>query len=287
MFKILSIVLSFYAGPFNKLEAIQDTAFIQIFEEIFPYDIFYPDEEIYYGTFRNLILADDPTIFSGLIYHGLQEVHEHRYITVGPTTLYRAHIYTLQMTNGLELPLTVDGFFLESRVHDFANRYGRVIGQMPIQFLERLVSFSAISIQPDRNCHSSRTLQWCVDRRDESIHNVLEELLLHSLAHNFLDWHNPYDPFRNVHDIFDQSVIYKHEGVLKREEWILAMKQDDFYLTEYAARFPMTEDVAESILGYLASRWKPERFDPALIEYIEKNMSHRFTVLDRIDWILP
>jgi hypothetical protein len=286
MLTILSIVLSLYAGPFNKLEAIQDTAFIQIIEEKFPYDIFDPNAEIYYGTFRNLIIASDPTIFSGLIYHGLQEVHEHRYITVESTDLYWAHVYTAQMTNGIEIPLTVDALFMDSKVYEFANRYGKAIGQMPIQLIERLASFSALSTQLDRICHSSRTLQWCVDRRDESIHNVLEELLLHSLAHNFLDWHDPFDPYRNVYDIFDQSIIYKHEGVLKREEWILAMKQDGFYLTQYAADFPMTEDVAESILGYLASRWRPERFDPALIEYLETKMPNRFAVLDRIDFIL-
>jgi hypothetical protein len=287
MFKILPIVLSLYAGPFNQFEALEDTAFFEVIQEIFPFDIFDPNSEIYYGTFRNLIIASDPTIFSGLIYHGLQEVYEHRYITAGPTDLYQAHVYTLQMTNGLEMPLTVDALFLESKVYEFAHRYGRVIGQMPIQFIERLVSFSVMSVQPDRICHSSRTKQWCADRRDEIVHNVLEELILHALTHNFLDWHNVHEPYRNVHDIFDQSIIYTHEGVLQREEWIRAMKQDNFYLTEYSKRFPMTEDVAESIYAYFASRWRPERFDPAFIEYIEKNMQNRFRILDQIDWILP
>lgn len=284
MFQLLPILLLFYAGPSHFVQSLQDTSVFEVVDEVFHYDIFDPSQEIYYGTFKHLIIASDPTIFSGLIYHGLQDVHEHRYITVGPTDMYQAHVYTLQMTNGLEMPLTVDAFFSESRVYEFAHRYGRVIGQMPIQFIERLVSFSVITSQPGKVCHSSRTKQWCVERRDELFHGVVEELMLHTLSHNFLDWN---DPNRAVHNIFDASIIHEHEGTLNRKEWEQAASQDNFYLTKYAETHQGVEDIAESIMGYLAVKWRPERFDPIFIEYLKQNMANRFTLLDPINLTLP
>ncbi len=41
------------------------------------------------------------------------------------------------------------------------------------------------------------------------------------------------------------------------------------------------------IYAYLASRWRPERFDPTLIEYVETKLQHRFQVLDNLNMQLP
>jgi hypothetical protein len=88
---------------------------------------------------------------------------------------------------------------------------------------------------------------------DHVLYDYIEELLLHSFTHASLDFS------------FERN-------------WPIVNPRD--FST-------IQSDVAETIFAYLASRWRPERFDPTLIEYVETKLQHRFQVLDNLNMELP
>jgi len=70
--------------------------------------------------------------------------------------------------------------------------------------------------------------------------------------------------------------------------WSSAVREDNYFFPSlYAAQHPYDEDVPETIVMYLVSRWRPERFDKELIDFINTNMSSRFEILDTLNWEWP
>jgi hypothetical protein len=93
-----------------------------------------------------------------------------------------------------------------------------------------------------------------------------EETLLHDLSHITLDW---------------------PRGLITRDAWLEAARKDDFYISHYARDFPEREDIAETIIYYLVTRWRSDRFDSIAIEYMERAIPHRLALLDQFDWGFP
>jgi hypothetical protein len=112
---------------------------------------------------------------------------------------------------------------------------------------------------------------------------MIEEGLIHDMAHASLDW-----PARNeVYDITDNVTLLPHPGVTTREGWLNAARLDDYYVSTYAKDNPEREDIAESIMPYLILRWRPERFDPYYLAFIEQVMPNRIAYLDTFDFGFP
>ncbi|REJ83956.1 MAG: hypothetical protein DWQ36_22335 [Acidobacteria bacterium] len=86
---------------------------------------------------------------------------------------------------------------------------------------------------------------------------ILEETLIHEATHTSLDAAHAAAP-----------------------GWLAAQAADPEFISEYAEQFPGREDLAESLLPWLAVRHRPERISEELRTTIEQTIPHRLAYLD-------
>ncbi len=88
---------------------------------------------------------------------------------------------------------------------------------------------------------------------------VLEEALAHEAAHTSLD-----------------------PTLAKSEEWREAQEADGAFISDYARDNPLREDVAETLVPWLAACCGDDRLDPETIETIQRLTANRMAVLERV-----
>ncbi len=88
---------------------------------------------------------------------------------------------------------------------------------------------------------------------------ILEETLCHEAAHTSLDSYHS-----------------------RAENWKLAQTADNQFISTYAKKNKIREDVAESFLVYLAVRHRRDRIDPPLAERIEQTIPNRIAYFDSL-----
>ena len=87
-----------------------------------------------------------------------------------------------------------------------------------------------------------------------------QETLIHELAHVTID-----------------SLYY---GSANEIIWTKAQKQDAKYISRYAKKDPLNEDIAESVVAWVAARCKKDRIENSVYKKIIKTIPNRLTVLD-------
>jgi hypothetical protein len=87
--------------------------------------------------------------------------------------------------------------------------------------------------------------------------------------------------------IRDNKTVNTPTGLINQEEWLKAAALDKFYLSPYAASYPMSEDIAETLPVYLALYWRPERFHSSLLNYLSENLSNRLALIHELNLMLP
>ena len=91
--------------------------------------------------------------------------------------------------------------------------------------------------------------------------NIVEEVLIHEGGHTSLDW--------------------DWGGVINKTQWQKAKRKDKEYISRYARRHPEREDVAESILTWIAVRYRLERISNKDAEIILKTIPNRLKFFDQ------
>jgi hypothetical protein len=176
------------------------------------------------------------------------------------------HTFTAYFTNSDPIIIDVDLSFSKEEAIYHALDYGKVIGQLPS--LIRLNVELLTVIAGDGHPFSGEHTQTYVDL-PLNTQGVKEENLVHDFAHASLNGRN---------------------GVINEREWKEAMELDNFYPSIYAEHHhsgdgdPYIEDVPETMTIYLAIRLRPERFDPAVVEFYNEKLYHRFKILDQFIW---
>ncbi len=87
---------------------------------------------------------------------------------------------------------------------------------------------------------------------------ILEETFIHEAAHTSLD---------SIHS--------------KNPNWLKAQKDDCTFISAYAEKNPIREDIAESYLPYFAIRYKSDRIRNSLKDSIEKAIPNRIKYFDK------
>ena len=174
------------------------------------------------------------------------------------------HQFRAEFTNSEDVVIRVSTSYVYEDAVEIAIEYGRTIGQIPS--LIRLNLKTLTLLEGDGHPSSGEHTVTYVDLRINSW-GVKEENLIHDFAHASLNGLN---------------------GLLNEREWSSAVREDNYFFPSlYAAQHPYDEDVPETIVMYLVSRWRPERFDKELIDFINTNMSSRFEILDTLNWEWP
>jgi hypothetical protein len=125
--------------------------------------------------------------------------------------------------------------------------------------------------------------------------NSMQHFLVHELAHIGLDWvqgiNTPTSNRRNVEYVLPHSPITE-------KEWIEAAKLDGTFMTIYGEQNPLpklnrygfiegSEDVADSLVFFVASRLATEQYHPKLLDLWGTANANRFAILERLDFTPP
>ena len=213
----------------------------------------------------DILIASDPSVFGQVVDkgRGTRTVFDRRTNAFGPINAY---LFEARGSDGSVLEAQINpefGSVDAARIE--ANRYVRIIGQMPWTSRRNVRSFAVhqgdLDYGGNRNgtllIHAGRTATY-------ETRGVLEEILIHEAAHASLD--------------------ERHESA---PGWLSAQNADGEFISTYAKDNPTREDVAETYLLYLAVRDTSGRISEALKTQIASVIPNRIAYFDVervLDW---
>ena len=205
----------------------------------------------------DIITSDSPTVFKRATYAGRdrRRVFDRRkddWVTI------RAYVFGLRFADGTRSDAVVNPEFGSVKAaRAQARRYAVVTGRLPAM-LRRDVD--ELWIHRGRQLYGggNRSLLIHTGQTREYVEaGILEETLAHEGAHTSLD-----------------------ADLAASTGWMAAQAADPTSVSDYARDNPQREDVAETIVAWLAVRHARDRVDPAVVELIEEAIPHRLALLD-------
>ena len=205
----------------------------------------------------DIITSDSPSVFRGLAYAGRDRrmVFDRRkddWVTI------RAFVFRLRFSDGRRADAVVNPEFGSVRAaRAQARRYAVVAGRLPAM-LRRDVDELWIHRGRELYGGGNRSLLIHTGQTVEYMRaGILEETLAHEGAHTSLD-----------------------ADLASSAGWLAAQDADPTFVSDYAQENPTREDVAETIVPWLAVRYARDRVDPVLVDLIEQAIPHRLAFLD-------
>jgi hypothetical protein len=139
-----------------------------------------------------------------------------------------------------------------------AEKYARMLGQLPTA-LRRRVAYLVIHRGRMPFAGGPDFVLIHTDQADDYERDgILEETLVHEAAHTSLD------PFH-----------------ARAPGWLAAQEADGEFISRYAKDFPYREDVAESVLPYIAVRYRLDSISERTAELILTTIPNRIAYLDQ------
>jgi len=123
----------------------------------------------------------------------------------------------------------------------------------------------------------------------------MQHFLVHEIAHISLDWAQAL----NFPGTGNKTLYYEHSNnPIAESTWLEAARLDGGFITQYARNNPFVgpdpdngyeggEDMADTLVFYIASRISTERYHPKLRALWETALGHRFAILDTLDFSIP
>lgn len=205
----------------------------------------------------DIITAADPTTYTGLAPTGQasRTMFDRRvadWITVD------AFLFDATFDDGLSIEVQVNpefGDVATARIE--AETYAEVIGRLPTALRADVETvWIHRGVEPfgggNNNLliHTGQAALYVAD-------GILEETFIHEAAHTSLDASHATAP-----------------------GWIAAQDADGTYISDYARDFPFREDVAETMVPFVAVRYRSNRITPAMAETISDAIPNRIDYLD-------
>ena len=216
------------------------------------------DGTIWY--FPDIINSNDPTTLKELIYIGkdYREMFDRRkggrWLNKKVflfNAVYEDRLIEIQVNPEFK---NVDNAFKE------AFYYSEVIGRLP-NFL--LTNVKTVWIHKGKKNYGggNENLLIHTGRSKEYISKeILEEVFIHEAGHTSLDW--------------------DFGGLLSKAEWQEAKSKDKEHISDYAKKFSRSEDVAESILTWIAVRYRSDRISKENNELVLNTIPNRLKFFD-------
>lgn len=205
----------------------------------------------------DIITADSPSVFQRVTYVGRDRrvVFDRRkddWVTI------RAFVFRLRYADRTTIEAVVNPEFDRVRAAQAqARKYGVVTGRLPAM-LRRDVRELWIHRGKEPYGGGNGSLLIHVGQTREYVQaGILEETLAHEGAHTSLD-----------------------ADLAASPGWLAAQDADGTFISDYAQANPTREDVAETIVPWLAVRFARDRVDPSVVELIEDTIPHRLAFLD-------
>jgi hypothetical protein len=177
---------------------------------------------------------------------------------------FQAYLFDATFSDGLSAEIQVNPEFGSSEVARVeAEKYAIVIGRIP-----KALRINVLTVWIHKGMElfggGNNNLLIHVGQGDAYIADgILEETFVHEAAHTSLD-----------------AAHAASAG------WLSAQAKDVNFISTYARDNPTREDVAESVLPWLAVRYRASRISPAQITKIQRAIPNRLAYFDSLSLVV-
>ena len=211
----------------------------------------------------DIITASDPTTFQTLTAsgRGIRTMFDRR---VNAFVQFDAYLFDATFSDGLSAEFQVNPEFGSSETARLeAEKYAVVIGRIPKALRTSVLTvWIHKGVQPFGGGNNNLLIH--VGQGDIYIADgILEETFVHEAAHTSLD-----------------AAHATSAG------WLSAQVKDVNFISSYARDNPAREDVAESVLTWLAVRYRASRIDPAQVAKIQQAIPNRLAYFDALNLVV-
>jgi hypothetical protein len=211
----------------------------------------------------DIITASDPTTFQALSPKGQgnRTMFDRR---ANAFVQFDAYLFDATFSDGLSAEIQVNPEFGSSEVARVeAEKYAIVIGRIP-----KALRINVLTVWIHKGMElfggGNNNLLIHVGQGDAYIADgILEETFVHEAAHTSLD-----------------AAHAASAG------WLSAQAKDVNFISTYARDNPTREDVAESVLPWLAVRYRASRISPAQITKIQRAIPNRLAYFDSLSLVV-
>lgn len=206
----------------------------------------------------DIITAKSASVFKRAIYAGRdrRQVFDRRkdkFVTI------RAFVVRVSFKDGTKVDAVVNPEFRRKQVAvGLAKKYGRVVGRLPAVLR---ADVKELWIHKGKELFGGGTKSLLIHTGQAKVYQragILEEALAHEAVHTSLD-----------------ARLASSAG------WLAAQAADGTYVSNYAQANPQREDLAESVVPWLAVRFARDRVDPGVVALIEQTIPNRLAFLDQ------
>jgi hypothetical protein len=211
----------------------------------------------------DIITASDPTTFQALSPKGQgnRTMFDRR---ANAFVQFQAYLFDATFSDGLSAEIQVNPEFGSSEAARVeAEKYAIVIGRIPKALrIDVLTVWIHKGMEPFGGGNNNLLIH--VGQGDAYIADgTLEETFVHEAAHTSLD-----------------AAHAASAG------WLSAQAKDVNFISTYARDYPTREDVAESVLPWLAVRYRASRISPAQISKIQRAIPNRLAYFDSLNLVV-
>ena len=211
----------------------------------------------------DIITASDPTTFQALSPKGQgnRTMFDRR---ANAFVQFQAYLFDATFSDGLSAEIQVNPEFGSSEAARVeAEKYAIVIGRIPKALrIDVLTVWIHKGMEPFGGGNNNLLIH--VGQGDAYIADgILEETFVHEAAHTSLD--------------ADHAAS---------AGWLSAQAKDVNFISTYARDYPTREDVAESVLPWLAVRYRASRISPAQISKIQRAIPNRLAYFDSLNLVV-
>lgn len=216
----------------------------------------------------DIITSADTTTFLSLSYEGegLREMYDKRLGANGAYAIFNVYLFNATYDDGDMIEVQVNSEFGSVDAAEIpALLNSEVLGRIPVLLREKVENLAIHKGNYPYNASSHfRTIYIHTAFGDELVRDgYLEEVLVHEGAHISLD------------------LIHKDTPA-----WLLAQEKDQGFISDYAARFQETEDLAESFGAYLAVRYRADRISASVEQAILDAIPNRIDYFDAQTFVM-
>ncbi len=206
-----------------------------------------------------LLNDSDPSTFDALAFEAVVQAEhfDHR-----PGAWVRQDFFRFRASfaDGQVVTFDVNVEFADQRkAHQVARLYALILGQIPVILRQSVVTVVVHATGADWSAGSGEINIHHGNYEADLALGILEESMIHEGAHLALD--------------------ALHE---RAPGWRRAQERDDAFISDYAATFPRTEDVAESFVTYLAMTSDPDRVPDTVRRQIAATIPARLAYFDEV-----
>ena len=206
----------------------------------------------------DIFTSADPNSYASIDYlgRGEHEVYDSR--NTPSTTTQNVYRFKAQFDDDIATEIqAVPAFGSEQVAQEQATLIAQALGRIPQQLRQGVKIITLMQGEGRANASLEKNTVRIYSQGVQP--ELLEELLAHEAAHVALDF------------------LYRTNS-----DWLHAQQADIAFISTYARDNFGSEDIAESLLPYLAIRYKPERISATNDRIINFNNAHRIAFFDKI-----